>query len=119
MPIPNLNTSDSRVEGKLAVTALTTSAQTILSVGGAETRTVRIRSMFVSNQTINTQTATVNLVRSGVTYPIAFQASVIRNSLYNIASLDDAMYLQPGDSITALAGAASAITLFISYEDCT
>lgn len=119
MAIPNLNNSASRVEGKLAVTALTTSSQNIISVDGAETRTVRVRSMFVSNQTINTQTATLNLVRSGVTYPIVFQASVIRNSIYNISSLDDAMYLQPGDTITALAGAASSITLFISYEDCT
>jgi len=119
MAVPNLNTSASRVEGKLAVTALTTTAQTPLSVGAQEVRTVRIRSLFVSNQTVNTATATINLVRSGVTYPIAFQASVIRNSLYNIASLDDAMYLMPGDSITALAGAASSITLFISFEDCT
>lgn len=118
MPVPNLNTPATTVNGKLAVTALTTSSQNILSVGAQETRTIRIRSMFVSNQTISTQTATLNLVRSGVTYPIVFQASVIRNSIYNISSLDDAMYLQPGDTIAALAGAASAITLFISYEDC-
>jgi len=49
---------------------------------------------------------------------MVFEASVIRNSIYNIASLDDALYLEPGDTIAAAAGAASAITLFISYEDC-
>jgi len=118
MAVPNLNTPATTVEGKLAVAALTTSSQNILSVGAGETRSVRVRSMFVSNRTVNTQAATLNLVRGGVTYPIVFEASVIRNSIYNISSLDDAMYLQPGDTVTATAGAASAITLFISYEDC-
>jgi len=119
MAVPNLNTSATRVEGHLATAALTTSSQTLLSIGAGEVRTVRIRSMFVSNQSASTQSATVNIVRSGVTYPVAYQASVIRNSIYNISSLDDAIYLEPGDSITALAGAASAITAFVSYEDCT
>jgi hypothetical protein len=118
MAVPNLNTPATTVNGRLAVVALTTSSQNIVSVGSNETRSVRVRSMFVNNKTVNTQTATLNLVRGGVTYPIVFEASVIRNSIYNIASLDDALYLEPGDTITATAGAASAITLFISYEDC-
>jgi hypothetical protein len=118
MAVPNLNSQATTVNGKMTITALTTSSQNIISVGGGEVRSVRVRAMFVTNRTATTQTATINLVRGGVTYPMVFEASVIRNSIYNIASLDDAMYLEPGDTITATAGAASAITLFISYEDC-
>jgi len=118
MAVPNLNTAATTIEGHLATVALTTTAQTVVAIDSAAIRTVRLRSMFVSNKTASTQAVTVNIVRGGNTYPVVFQASVIRNSIYNMASLDDSLYMEPGDTLQALAGANSALTLFVSYEDC-
>ena len=117
MTVPNLNTTLSRVEGKLALVPLTTSPETILAITGTEVRTVRVRSLFASNKTPSSQSVTINVNRSGVDYPILSGATVIRNSIFNVASLDDSIYLEPGDSLTASAGAASSVTLFCSYED--
>jgi hypothetical protein len=119
MAVPNLNTTLSRVEGKLAMVLLTTSSQTILTISGAAVRTIRLRSLFATNKLSTNQSVTINVVRSSVTYPILTAATVIRNSIFNVSSLEDAIYLEPGDSLTALAGANNAITLFCSYEDIT
>jgi hypothetical protein len=98
---------------------LTSSSQNVISILSNATRTVRVRSLFATNKTANNQSVTINVRRGEVDFPIILAGTVIRNSIFNVSSLEDAIYLEPGDSITALAGNGNAVTVFLSYEDIT
>jgi len=119
MPLPDL-ARPARVEARLSLTKpIDASTATVLTC--AANTTLRLRTMYVTNQTASAQTFNLNFVRSGVTYPLHSGVSIPAKNLFNATTIDDAVYLEPGDSLQFAQAATTAnnLTLFVSYESIT
>ena len=119
MAAPNL-LNPTTATGTVVGLALTTSAQTLINNAAASGTVVRINALNVSN--VNGTAAadvTVNLVRSVTntgTYRLAFTVAVPNDASLVVVGKDNFIYLQEGDSITALASANSYLEAVASYD---
>lgn len=104
-----------RIDGKLyiatpavitPVTALTCPANL----------TYRIRTVYACNVSAAAATFSLSILRTGVTYFMVRTVSVPINTQYGALTANDAIYLEPGDSLLHTSGTASALTVVISYE---
>lgn len=119
MAAPNL-LNPTTATGTVVGLALTTSAQTLINNAASSGTVVRVNAINIAN--INgtaTADVTVNLVRSVTntgTYRLAFTVAVPNDASLIVVGKDNFIYLQEGDSITALASANSYLEAIASYD---
>ena len=96
------------------VTALTTSAATILAA--RDDADFRIEAMVISNVTGSAQTVTVHIVPDGDTAAaanaIAFQRSVAANDVLRLFDATNTGLVPPSSTVQALAGANAALNIW-------
>lgn len=116
MAAPNI-VNVATITGKTAVADVTTTASTILSNSSNSNTVLKINTIIVSNvDGVNSADITVRLVRSSVNYHLASTIAVPADSSLVVISKENSIYLEEGDSITALASANSDLQIIISYE---
>jgi hypothetical protein len=83
----------------------------------ANTDTIyRIRTAVVSNQSNASATGRVGILRGGIHYFLAKAVAPTANAVLNVVDAADAIYLEPGDSLTFTQVTANSLVLFVAYE---
>jgi hypothetical protein len=120
MTAPNLK-SPTTITGKTARYAVTASLANALANSAASGKVFKINSIFCANVDANGNPAdiTVSIYNGTTDYYLAKTIVVPANATQIISSKDTYFYLEEGDSIRALASAASALELVIGYEEIT
>lgn len=114
MAAPNI-ASPSAVNGKTAHLALTNTAADVIAAV-ATGHVVHVSACFCANVTAAAHIVTVSHKAGGTSYRIAYQMSVAANSMIDV--LDGrSLWLEEGDSLTALSDASSQIEINATYED--
>jgi hypothetical protein len=83
--------------------------------------TLRLRTIYVSNQSASATSFTLNILRSLTTYPMQSGVTINAKNLFNATTMDDAIYLEPGDALQfgQAINANNVLTIFVSYEQIT
>lgn len=117
MPLPNLN-KPSRVEGKNAKQAVTTSATAIVSNSAASGKTIRVVSLYVANvDGVNDASVTVDVYDGTTARYIAKTVAVPADATLTVITRDDLLYLGEGDSLRLTASASNDLEAIVSYEE--
>lgn len=117
MAAPNIK-SLTVINGKTVGAALGTSSADILTNAAASGKVLKVNVIHVTNvHASNNVDVTVSFsdASASASYKLANTITVPTKAA--LAILERPIYLEEGDKITALAGAASSIELVISYED--
>lgn len=119
MPLPDL-ARPSRVEARM-IMSKPQNAVAINVLTCPTDATIRLRTIYVSNQSANTTAFTLNIIRAGVIYPLIPGVTINAKSLFNVTAMDDAMYMEPGDILQFRQEYATGnlLILFVSYEAIT
>ena len=114
MSAPNLN-SLSTVTGKTAHLALTNSAADVIAAV-TTSHVYHVSACYCANKTAAAHPVTVYHKAGGTSYEVAYQMVVPANATINV--LDGrSLWLEEGDSLTALSDASSQIVVNAAYED--
>jgi hypothetical protein len=117
MAAPNLK-SPTTITGKTARYAVTTSLANALANGAASNKVLKINSIFCANvDGVNAADISVSIFDGTTDRYIARTISVPADATQVLSTKETYFYLEEGDSIRALASAASDLELVISYED--
>ncbi len=114
MAAPNL-VSPTTINGKTYPLALTNAAQDLVAAV-ATGHCFRCQAIYCSNITAASHIVTVNHKRSGTSVPILYQFPVPANAAVNVLD-GKVIYLEEGDSLTALSDASSQIDAIATGED--
>jgi len=119
MALPNLK-NPTTITGKTARYAVTATIGTALAAPGTG-KTFKINSIFCANTDIlNAGTAidiSVSIYDGSTDRYIAYTIAVPADATQVLSTKETYFYLEEGDSIRAVAGAASRLQLIIGYED--
>lgn len=117
MAAPNLK-SPTTITGRTARYAVTTSLAAALSNGAASGKVLKINSIFCANvDGVNAADISVSIYDGTTDRYIAKTISVPADATQVLSTKETYFYLEEGDSIRALASAASDLELVIGYED--
>jgi hypothetical protein len=117
MAAPNLK-SPTTITGRTARYAVTTSLAAALSNGAASGKVLKINSIFCANvDGVNAADISVSIFDGTTDRYIARTISVPADATQVLSTKETYFYLEEGDSIRALASAASDLELVIGYED--
>jgi hypothetical protein len=117
MAAPNLKAPTS-ITGKTARYAVTTSLAAALSNAAASSKVLKINSIFCANvDGTNAADISVSIYDGTNDRYLAKTISVPADATQIISTKDTYFYLEEGDSIRALASAASDLELIIGYEE--
>ena len=117
MAAPNLK-SPATITGKTARYAVTTSLANALANGAASGKVLKINSIFCANvDGVNAADISVSIFDGTTDRYIARTISVPADATQVLSTKETYFYLEEGDSIRALASAASDLELIIGYED--
>lgn len=116
MALPNLN-SPTKVEGKNATLAVTTSATAILTNSAASGKTLRVGLLVLANvDGSSAADVTVDVYDGTTARHIVKTVSVPADA--NVAVFEDRpVYIMEGQSLRLTAGANGDIEAFCSYEE--
>lgn len=114
MAAPNL-TSPTSVIGKTAHLALTNSATDVIAAVTTG-HVYHVSAIYAANKTAAAHICTVYHKAGGTSYEIIYQVSIPANSTLNVLD-SKALWLEEGDSLTALSDASSQIVINAAYED--
>jgi len=119
MPAPDL-ARPSKVEAKL-ITQRPINATAITVVTCPANAIIRLRTMYVTNTLSTSQVFTLSINRGTIGGGGGFQmhagVTIPARTLFNATTIDDAVYLEEGDSIAFSQTATSAaLKIFVSYE---
>lgn len=78
---------------------------------------IKLNSLIAANKSGSNVTITLLLTRSAVDYTFAYQIVVPTNASLQLIEKGSSIYLEEGDLLKAVAGTASAVDIFASYED--
>lgn len=116
MAAPNLK-SPTTITGKTARYAVTASLANALANSAASGKVFKINSIFCANvDGANPADITVSIYDGTTDYYLAKTIRVPADATQIISSKDTYFYLEEGDSIRAVANAASDLELVIGYE---
>jgi len=112
-----------KVEGHMAVLQPTTTTGTSVLTTPANSL-YRMRTIYIANTTATAQTFSLSISRAaangGGAYALHSGVTIPAKNLFNATTVDDAIYLDAGDSIFFAQGATGvALNLFIFYEAIT
>ena len=117
MTAPNLK-NPTTITGKTARYAVTTSLAAALSNAASSNKVLKINSIFCSNvDGENTADISVSIYDGTTDRYLAKTITVPADATQLISTKDTYFYLEEGDSLRALASAASDLELVIGYED--
>jgi hypothetical protein len=117
MAAPNI-VNVSTIIAKTSVLVVTTSAQAIVTNSAASNKVFKINSLIVANiDGTNNAEVTVDLLRGGVAYRLAFTVVVPADATLVVLSKDASIYLEEGDSLRLTANANSDLEAVCSYEE--
>jgi hypothetical protein len=117
MAAPNLK-SPTTITGKTARYAVTDSLAAALSNSAASGKALKINSIFCANvDGANNADISVSIYNGTTDFYLAKTVVVPADATQIISSKDTYFYLEEGDSIRAIASAASDLELVIGYED--
>lgn len=115
MAAPNIK-SPTSITLKNAATTVGTSATTIVTC--ATDKAVKVSTLTIANKNgTNAADATLNLVSGGATVAIASTVSVPADATLVAVDRNSPVYLEEGDSLTAVASAAGTLEIVTSYEE--
>lgn len=115
MAAPNIVNLTTITGNTAFLTAGTTNSNVIVNAA-ASGSVYKINTLVASNKSTASADITVEVVRGGGSYPLAYQITVPDKSTVVISGKDTAFYLVEGDYIRTLASAASSIVITSSYE---
>ena len=119
MAAPNLN-SPTKVEGKVAVFAATTTAGTVLANATTSNAVLRIVNMMAANiDGTNAVDVSAVVTNGTVTASIVSTVAVPADASIVILGRDNPLYLPEGYRIQASASADSDAEIVIGYEEVT
>jgi hypothetical protein len=117
MAAPNLK-SPTTILGRTARYAVTTSLAAALSNGAASGKVLKINSIFCANvDGVNAADISVSIYDGTTDRHIAKTITVPADATQVLSTKETYFYLEEGDSIRALASAASDLELVIGYEE--
>ena len=117
MTAPNLK-NPTTITGKTARYAVTDSLAAALSNSASSNKVLKINSIFCSNvDGINSADISVSIYDGSTDRYLAKTITVPADATQIISTKDTYFYLEEGDSLRALASAASDLELVIGYED--
>ena len=117
MAAPNLK-SPTTINGKTARYAVTGSLANALANSAASGKVLKINSIFCANvDGTNTADISVSIYNGTTDFYLAKTIAVPADATQIISSKDTYVYLEEGESIRAIANAASDLELVIGYED--
>lgn len=114
MSAPNL-TSLTSVIGKTAHLALTNSASDVIAAVTTG-HVYHLSAVIAANKTAAAHIVTVYHKAGGTSYEIVYQLSIPANASLNVLD-GKSLWLEEGDSLTALSDASSQIVINAAYED--
>lgn len=117
MAAPNLK-SPTTITGRTARYAVTTSLAAALSNSAASGKVLKINSIFCANvDGTNAADISVSVYNGTTDFYIAKTIAVPADATQVLSTKETYFYLEEGDSIRALASAASDLELVIGYEE--
>jgi hypothetical protein len=117
MAAPNL-TNPTAIRGKTARYAVTASLAAALSNAAASGKVLKINSIFCPNvDGTNAADISVSIYNGTTDFYLAKTITVPADAMQIISTKETYFYLEEGDSIRAVANAASDLELIIGYED--
>ena len=117
MTAPNLK-NPTTITGKTARYAVTASLASALSNAASSNKVLKINSIFCSNvDGANSADISVSIYDGTTDFYLAKTITVPADATQLISTKDTYFYLEEGDSLRALASAASDLELVIGYED--
>jgi hypothetical protein len=117
MAAPNLK-APTTILGRTARYAVTTSLAAALSNGAASGKVLKINSIFCANvDGTNAADISVSVYNGTTDTYIAKTIAVPADATQILSTKETYFYLEEGDSIRALASAASDLELIIGYEE--
>jgi hypothetical protein len=117
MTAPNLK-NPTTITGKTARYAVTASLASVLANGAASGKALKINSIFCANvDGTNTADISVSIYDGSTDRYLAKTIAVPADATQIISTKETYFYLEEGDSIRAVANAASDLELIIGYED--
>jgi len=117
MTAPNLK-SPTTITGKTARYAVTASLANALANSAASGKVLKINSIFCANvDGTNAADISVSIYDGTTDFYLAKTIAVPADATQIISSKDTYFYLEEGDSIRAIANAASDLELVIGYEE--
>ncbi len=117
MTAPNLK-NPTTITGKTARYAVTASLAAALSNAASSNKVLKINSIFCANvDGTNIADISVSVYNGSTDFYIAKTITVPADATQLISTKDTYFYLEEGDSIRALASAASDLELVIGYEE--
>jgi hypothetical protein len=117
MAAPNLK-SPTTILGRTARYAVTTSLAAALSNSAASGKVLKINSIFCANvDGVNAADISVSIYDGTTDRHIAKTITVPADATQVLSTKETYFYLEEGDSIRALASAASDLELVIGYEE--
>jgi hypothetical protein len=117
MAAPNLK-SPTTITGKTARYAVTTSLANALANSAASNKVLKINSIFCANvDGVNAADISVSIYDGSTDRYIARTIAVPADATQVLSTKETYFYLEEGDSIRALASAASDLELVIGYEE--
>lgn len=117
MAAPNLK-SPTTITGRTARYAVTTSLAAALSNSAASGKVLKINSIFCANvDGTNAADISVSIYNGTTDFYIAKTIAVPADATQVLSTKETYFYLEEGDSIRALASAASDLELIIGYEE--
>ena len=117
MTAPNLK-NPTTITGKTARYAVTDSLAAALSNSASSNKVLKINSIFCSNvDGANSADISVSIYDGSTDRYLAKTITVPADATQLISTKDTYFYLEEGDSLRALASAASDLELVIGYED--
>jgi hypothetical protein len=117
MAAPNLK-SPTTILGRTARYAVTTSLAAALTNGASSGKVLKINSIFCANvDGVNAADISVSIYDGTTDRHIAKTITVPADATQVLSTKETYFYLEEGDSIRALASAASDLELVIGYEE--
>lgn len=117
MTAPNLK-SPTTITGRTARYAVTTNLAAALSNSAASGKVLKINSIFCANvDGTNAADISVSVYNGTTDFYIAKTIAVPADATQVLSTKETYFYLEEGDSIRALASAASDLELIIGYEE--
>ena len=117
MAAPNLK-NPTTITGKTARYAVTASLASVLANGAASGKALKINSIFCANvDGDNPADISVSIYDGSTDRYLAKTIAVPADATQIISTKETYFYLEEGDSIRAVANAASDLELIIGYED--
>ena len=118
MAAPNLK-SPTTITGKTARTGITTTDPVgIITNAGSSGKVLKINSIFAANiDPVNPVDVSVSVYDGSSDYYIASTISVPIKATQIISQKDSYFYLEEGDQLRVIAGAANDLNIVVGYED--